>query len=237
MDTSTLNAADSTTTRGRIGADRAAGLRRTGLATALFTAPAGLLIVNTTYAWVTRNGGSDSTGADILALAAAHPSVYRYGTLVALIASLLMAPAALGTIRLIGDRSARLGFIGGTLVAAGYICYFAVNLTNFTVLAMAKRGGPLADYAAVVDASRSEPAGIWVFLLFVVGNLIGTFLLGLALLRSHAVPAWAAVGVLAWPPLHVIGLVLGTEWPEVAGALVQAIGFAVVGARLLRRDR
>jgi hypothetical protein len=216
---------------------RAAGLRRTGLATALFTAPAGLLIVNTTYAWVTRDGGSDSTGADALALAAAHPSAFRYGTLVALIASLLMVAAALGTVRLIGDRAARLGFVGGTLVAAGYICYLAVNLSTFTVLAMAERGGPLADYAAVLDASQSEPAGTWVFLLFVVGNLIGTFLLGLALLRSRVVPVWAAAGILAWPPLHVLGLAIGTEWPEVAGALVQAIGFGVVGVRLLRRDR
>jgi hypothetical protein len=234
MDTSTLYTTESTGTRSPTGA---AGFRRTGLATALFTAPAGLLIVNTTYAWITRNGGSDSTGADALDLVAAHPTAYRYGTLVVLIASLLMVPAALGTVQLIGDRAARLAFVGGTLVAAGYICYLAVNLTNFTALAMAERGGPLADYAAVVDASQSEPAGAWVFLLFVVGNLIGTFLLGLALLRSRAVPVWAAIGVLAWPPLHVLGLALGTEWPEVAGALVQAIGFGVVGARLLRRDR
>jgi hypothetical protein len=233
MSTGTLNATDPTVVRSPTG--RVGGLRRTGLATALFTAPAGLLIVNTMYAWITRNGGSDSTGADALTLAAAHPSAYRYGTLVALIASLLMVPAALGAVRLIGDRAARLGFVGGTLVAAGYICYFAVNLSNFTVLAMAERGGPVGDHAAVVDASRSEAAGIWVFLLFVVGNLIGTFLLGLALLRGHAVPAWAAIGVLAWPPLHVLGLAIGTEWPEVAGALVQAIGFGVVGARLLRR--
>jgi hypothetical protein len=235
MSTGILNATDTTDIRSRT--DRAAGLRRACLAAALFTAPAGLFIVNTMYAWITRNGGSDGTGADALALVAAHPSAYRYGTLVVLIASLLMVPTALGAVRLIGDRAARLGFVGGTLVAAGYICYFAVSLTNFTVLAMAERGGPVADYAAVVDASQSEPAGVWVFLVFVVGNLIGTFLLGLALLRGRAVPVWAAIGVLAWPPLHVLGLALGTEWPEVAGALVQAIGFGVVGARLLRRDR
>jgi hypothetical protein len=71
------------------------------------------------------------------------------------------------------------------------------------------------------------------FLLFVLGNLVGTFLLGLALLRSHAVPAWAAAAVMAWPPLHITGLIVGSEWFEVTGAALQGIGFAVVGMHLL----
>jgi hypothetical protein len=67
----------------------------------------------------------------------------------------------------------------------------------------------------------------------VVGNLLGTLLLAAALLRSHAVPAWAALAVMAWPPLHVTGLVVGSEWFEVTGAVLQGVGFAVAGARLL----
>ncbi|WP_185949502.1 hypothetical protein [Microbispora sp. KK1-11] len=48
------------------------------------------------------------------------------------------------------------------------------------------------------------------FLLFVLGNLVGTLLPGPALLRARVVPIWAAAGITAWPPLHVIGLVAGT---------------------------
>ncbi|GGT37057.1 hypothetical protein ACFFV7_27975 [Nonomuraea spiralis] len=62
-------------------------------------------------------------------------------------------------------------------------------------------------------------------------------LLGLALLRSHVVPLGAAAAVLAWPPLHVIGLVAGSEWFEVAGAVLQAAGLAIVGIRLLNAPR
>jgi hydrogenase/urease accessory protein HupE len=68
----------------------------------------------------------------------------------------------------------------------------------------------------------------------VLGNLVGTLLLGLALLRSRAVPAWAAVAVMCWPPLHVAGLVAGSEWYEVTGALLQAVGFVVTGVAVLR---
>ncbi|MGW5261141.1 hypothetical protein ACWEQG_09215 [Microbispora sp. NPDC004025] len=207
--------------------------RHLPLALALFTAPWGFVVANGAYAWATRAGGDDSTGANALALVAAHPGLYRLSTVAAMLGSLLMVPAALGARRLVGDRSRRLGALGATLVAGGYICYFAVAFTGITDIVMAERGGRVDDYAAVIDGAQSEPMGIWVFLLFVLGNLAGTLLLGLALLRARVVPLWAAAGVLAWPPLHVIGLVAGTEWFEVAGAITQAAGLAVTGARLL----
>jgi hypothetical protein len=39
---------------------------------------------------------------------------------------------------------------------------------------------------------------------------------------------WATILIMLWPPLHVTGLfILGSEIPEVIGAVLQAIGFAV----------
>ncbi|WP_432930205.1 hypothetical protein ACQPZZ_07645 [Microbispora sp. CA-135349] len=211
--------------------------RHAPLALALFTAPWGFVVANAAYAWATRHGGSDATGAQALALTAAHPGEMRLATVAAMLGSLLMVPAVLGARRLIGDRSSRLGFLGATLMAAGYICYFAVALSGITATVMVERGGPLADYAAVLDGAQSDPSAVWVFLLFVLGNLAGTLLLGLALLRTRVVPLWAAAAIMAWPPLHVIGLVAGTEWFEVAGALTQAAGLAVAGLRLLSASR
>ncbi|GLX04312.1 hypothetical protein [Microbispora sp. NBRC 16548] len=207
--------------------------RHAPLALALFTAPWGFVVANAAYAWATRHGGSDATGAEALALMAAHPAETRLATVAAMLGSLLMVPAVLGARRLLAGRSPRLGLLGATLMAGGYICYFAVVFGGITVDVMARRGGPLADYAAVVDGAQSDPSAVWVFLLFVLGNLVGTLLLGLALLRARVVPLWAAAGIMSWPPLHVIGLVAGTEWFEVAGALAQAAGLAVTGTRLL----
>jgi hypothetical protein len=39
-----------------------------------------------------------------------------------------------------------------------------------------------------------------------------------------------------WPPLHVVGLIIGGEVLEVIGAVLQAIGFAAVAAAVLRRS-
>jgi hypothetical protein len=214
------------------GTDR---FRSIALAGALFVAPWGFVAANGTYAWITRNGGSDLTGADALTLAAAHPGAYRFAMVMAMVGSLLMVPAAIGAMRLTHRRAAKLGLIGGVLIAGGYICYFALVRADTITLAMAARGDHPADYAKVIDSSLTGASAVWVNVTFLIGNIVGTFLLALALLRSRSVYAWACYAVLGWSVLHIVGIVLGTEWFEVAGALTQAVGFAGVAVCLLRQ--
>jgi hypothetical protein len=207
-------------------------LRRVGGALALVLAPWGFVITNATYAWMIRNGGGDETGADALSLAAAGPDLLRLGIVAGMIACLLIIPAVLTALRL--ARQSRLAFVGGSLMIAGYVCYFGVLLSNMIILAMAERGGPIADYAAVIDASQADLSTAWVFPIFIVGNLLGTVFFAIGLLRSRIVPVWAAILIMVWPPLHVAGLFLGGEVLEVLGAVLQAIGFAGVAAAVLR---
>ena len=209
-------------------------LRRAGGALALVLAPWGFVITNATYAWMIRNGGSDETGADALSLAAAGPDLLRLGIVAGMIACLLIIPAVLTALRL--ARQSRLAFVGGSLMIAGYVCYFGVLLSNMIIFAMAERGGPIADYAAVIDASQADLSTAWVFPIFIVGNLLGTVFFAIGLLRSRIVPVWAAILIMVWPPLHVAGLFLGGEVLEVLGAVLQAIGFAGVAAAVLRRS-
>ena len=209
-------------------------LRRAGGALALVLAPWGFVITNATYAWMIRNGGSDETGADALSLAAAGPDLLRLGIVAGMIACLLIIPAVLTALRL--ARQSRLAFVGGSLMIAGYVCYFGVLLSNMIIFAMAERGGPIADYAAVIDASQADLSTAWVFPIFIVGNLLGTVFFAIGLLRSRMVPVWAAILIMVWPPLHVAGLFLGGEVLEVLGAVLQAIGFAGVAAAVLRRS-
>jgi hypothetical protein len=212
------------------------GVRRVGSALALVLAPWGFVVANAAYAWSIRNGGSDETGADALALSAGHPLLLRVVLLAGMVGCLLLVPAVLGAFQL--APTSRLVFVGGSFMIAGYVCYFGVLTTSFGTIAMAERGGPMADYAAVIDASQADPFSGWIFPLFIVGNLLGTALFAMGLLVSRAVPAWAALGILMWPVLHVVGLVFfGNEVPQVIGALLQAIGFAGCAAVLLRRRK
>ena len=86
----------------------------------------------------------------------------------------LLIPAVLTALGL-APRS-RLAFVGGSLMIAGYVCYFGVLLSNMLIIAMAERGGPFGDYAAVIDTSQRDLATAWVFPIFIVGNLLGTLL-------------------------------------------------------------
>jgi hypothetical protein len=209
-------------------------VRRAGLALAAFVAPWGIVLGNLGYAWVTRHGGSDETSRGALELAAAHPVIGLAANIAAMIGSMLLVPAVLGAIQLTRVRAARVGLLGGVLMIAGYICYFAMLFHGVLSESIVASRGPTDAQVAVVDAMTNQPLDVAVSMLFLLGNLIGTFLLGLALLRSQAIPAWAALGVLAWPVLHLAGLFVGSEWVEVTGAVLQGVGFAVVGSRVLR---
>jgi hypothetical protein len=213
---------------------RTSGARRIGSALGMVIAPWGFVVTNTCYALSIRHGGNEDTSADSLALYGAHPTLARVALVAGMLGCLLLIPAVLGTFRL--APTSRLVLAGGSLMIAGYTCYFGVLATGFWTLAMAERGGPMADYAAVIDAAQEQVWTVWVFLLFVLGNLVGTALLAIGLLRERAAPVWAAVGILSWPPLHVIGLIFfGNEVPQVIGAVLQALGFAGCAVVLLLR--
>ena len=210
-------------------------VRQVGGAIALIVAPWGFVISNACYAWMIRNGGSDETGAGALALAAAGPGILRLCLVAGMVGCLLIIPAVMTALGL--ARQSRLAFVGGSLMIAGYVCYFGVLLSNMMIIAMAEHGGSLGDFAAVIDAGQAESSTAWVFPIFIVGNLLGTVLFAIGLLRSRTVPIWAAILILLWPPLHITGLfILGSEVPEVIGAVLQAIGFAGIAVAVLRRS-
>lgn len=207
----------------------------------MLVAPWGFAITNLCYALAIRDGGSDNTGAEALVLFGDHPSLVRVGLTAGMIGCILLIPAIGGLFRLApGSRTV---LIGGSLMTAGYVCYFGVLHADFRTLAMAEHGGDPALFVSVIDAGQADPTTVWVFLLFVLGNLVGTTVVGIGLLLSRRVPRSAAIAILCWPPLHVIGLVFfGNEIPQVLGAVLQALGFAGCALTLIRtvsvrRDR
>jgi hypothetical protein len=198
----------------------------------------GFVITNLCYALAIRDGGSDSTGAEALALFGAHPTLVRLGVTAGMIGCLLLIPAVLGLFRLVPTpvRGGRAVLVGGTLMIAGYVCYFAVLQSSFAIVAMAEQGGDRAAFATAIDGGQADPWAVWVFGLFVLGNLVGTLVVAVGLLRSGAVPVWTAIAIGLWPPLHVLGLVFfGNEVPQVIGATLQALGFVGCGVVLAGR--
>lgn len=204
-------------------------------AAALVLAPLLIAVSDAGYALATRDGGSDATGAESVVLMQGHPELIMLSTQTALAACLLMVPAAFAAGNLASRRSPKLAISGGWLMGLGYIAYFGVVATMLLQLATVAQGKALDSFATAMDAAQSGPGSVWIFLLFVVGNMLGTALLGTALLRAKAIPAWAAWPIIAWPAFHITGLVAGIEWFEVAGALCIMVGFSQVARKILQK--
>jgi hypothetical protein len=198
----------------------------------MLIAPWFIVVANTGDSIMKLDGGDDATPQGALDIAAAHLTVDRWMNFAALIGSLLLVPAVLGVMHVVRTGAARLGLIGGALMIAGYICYFAIVFQGTTADAMAKVGPSTQQNIDVLQAGLDEPLNIWVYLLFVIGNFLGTFVLGLALVRSGGVPRVAGFGLIAWPICHLVGL----PFFEVVGAVAQAVGFALTGAMLLWQE-
>jgi hypothetical protein len=209
---------------------RTARTRQVGLASALFVAPWFIVAANTADTVMTFHGGDDLTPSHALAVAAAHPSLEPWANAAAMLGSILLVPAILGVMRVVRAGAAWLGLVGGVLMAAGYICYFGLVFQGQIVDEMVKVGGSASQNIAILQASMDDHMTIWVPLVFVVGNVVGTFLLGLALVRSNTTPRWAGVGLMTWSVLHIFGI----PGFEIVGAVAQAIGLAAVGIMVLR---
>jgi hypothetical protein len=203
--------------------------RQVGQAAALFTAPWFFVAANAADAWTTRRGGSDETAKGAIELAVAHPTLSKWASLAAMLGCLLLIPAALGAMSLARERAARLSLIGGTLVVTGYVCYFGLVFQGFATIALGQHGGATPDNIAIQQLITNQAFFVGPALTFVLGNIVGTFLLGLSLIRARAIPRWAGLAIMAWPILHI----LGGSWGEVVGAAAEAVGLAVVAVRLL----
>lgn len=215
---------------------RTARTRRVGLALAMFVAPWLIVVSETGHSLANPQGKDDIDPAVALAIATDHTTLQRWSSFAALVGAMLFVPAVLGVMRLVRTRAARLGLVAGVLTAGGYLCYFALVLQGaFTETAMATVGGSTGQNVDVLKATMDDPLGLgWVGPAFVLGNIVGTFLLGLALIRARTAGRWAGYGLIAWSVLHVLSF---SPWVEVAGATAQALGLAAAAVALLREDR
>ncbi len=215
---------------------RTAATRRVGLALAMIVAPWLVVIAETGNALANPHGQDDiSDNAAGLALTAEHLPTVQWASFVGMVAAILLVPAVLGVMRLVRTRAAWLGLIGGVLTALGYICYFGLVFQGAgTEVAMVNVGGTTAQNVAILDEFMKQPMTAWAGPVFVLGNVVGTFLLGLALVRARMTTRIAGYALMAWPVLHVLSF---SPFVEVVAAISQAVALGLAAIALLRGAR
>lgn len=149
----------------------------------------------------------------------------RFTMALSMVGSMLIVAGVPAAIRVLRPAKPRLSLIAGILMMAGYMAYFGIVASTSLELALASSG---IDAGAAIDASQDDPAFFPFFIVFVVGTILGTLLLGLAVILSRRVSWLSGALIMCWPVLHITGLIVGTEWFAVAGGGLETIGLIMV---------
>jgi len=163
---------------------------------------------------------------------AAHKGTYLASGLLYLLAGIVLIAAAIGVIRLFrGPRGVTLGQISGALLVLGGTVSFGWYALGAAEYEMVNHTGldrtALATYLHKADSPGSMAP---LFILFLLGVVLGTILLAIASRRVRIVPIWASVAIAAAGILGFFGNGKGVQIVDFAILLV---GLGALGWRAL----
>lgn len=173
----------------------------------------------------------DSTA--IVHQVAAHQSAESAVVWLGFLATLTLVPGVLAVGKVARASAPRLTAAALALVVPAYLCIGWLVSSDAAVLFSVRHG--LSTSVAADSYESIHPVALVAGAVFVVGHVVGTVLLGCALLRVDAVPQVAAVAVLVSQPLHfVAAVILGSHGLDLFAWGLNAAGFAAVGLLVLR---
>lgn len=185
-------------------------------------------VVNFTPGWADASSASGTLDA-----IQAHPLATQVIIALGILSVVLLVPGIWAVTAVLRRRSPVWSAAGGWLMGTGYALSLALTTDTMTNLALADSGPDGAAWAEAIRAHAPVLQGLTV-LLFGVGALLGSVLLGIAMLRQRgAVPAWAGWLLIASAPVRIAGLALGLAiGPPLSSAMI-TVAFAVtlLGAR------
>jgi hypothetical protein len=177
---------------------------------------------------------STEGSAAIATEVAGHPSAQKIVLWFTLLALLTLVPGAVGVGAVAARHARRIGTAGLVISVAGFACLPAVAVMDFAAFAAARAGVDAATTGQILDRLNDDPVLIIGTAVFVLGHAAGMILVGVAMLRSSAAPAWAAWLLIVSSPLHLVFVaVVASNWLDAAAWVLTAVG--VLGLSAGRR--
>jgi len=175
----------------------------------------------------------DSASSQVAA-AAAHASAMRAGTALDVLL-LLLIPAVLYAGLVAGGTRSRLALAGTavsfiSVLGAGYL------LAQDVVIRAAVTQPDHAAAAGLVAAFQDSGVITAITVVYLAGHVIGFILLGIALVRSRAVPAWAGIALCLSPAAELLGEAAGLTVVAAAGFALLAVAFGACAWTTARRS-
>jgi hypothetical protein len=170
-------------------------LRRAGLVAVIVLGPLSIAILRAILPY-----GSADDAATIAAKIAGQQTAQTVTLWLTLIAMATMVPGVIA-VGLLAARHARtLGTWGMALAVAGFSLLWATTSIDFAALAGVQSGIGLDATTKLIDNLNTSPPLTVATIAFVLGHIVGTILIGVALLRARVIPAWAAWALIISQP-------------------------------------
>jgi|tagenome__1003787_1003787.scaffolds.fasta_scaffold20780634_2 hypothetical protein len=146
----------------------------------------------------------------------------------------LLLPATFAVAWVARRGAPRLATAGASLALLGCLAGFGLlgGIDTPELLTAVYKADPNA-MSAVYDAVRLDPVGLIAGLFFIVGIVFGLGLLGVALWRSRAVPAWVGIALMIGGITHPF---LPGHVAQGVGLFLAEVGFVGAAVALLRQS-
>jgi hypothetical protein len=172
---------------------------------------------------------------EIVREVAAHQTTQSAVVWLGFIATLTLVPGVLAAGKVTRSSAPRLTAVALALVVPAYLSIGWLVSSDAAVLFSVRHG--LSTTVAADSYGSLHPVVLVAGVVFVVGHVLGTVLLGCALLRVPAVPRAAAVAVLVSQPVHfVAAVILESHLLDLVGWGLNAVGFLAIALLILRMN-
>jgi MFS family permease len=180
----------------------------------------------------TDHGGSVQDKLKELSDVASSKGAYLTSGILFLLAGLVLAAGAVGLIHYFRGRKVTLGQIASAMVAMGAAASMVFYGYGSVEYEMVNHSNLNRDQMAQLLHATSMPAsGAPVFLMFVIGVVLGLILLGIACWRTRVVPVWASLLIAAAGILAFFG---PGKAVSIASFVVLTAGLGTLGLTVLR---
>lgn len=150
------------------------------------------------------------------------------------LATFTLIPGAYAALGLLRRPTPRLWVWTGAFLLPGYLAMVTLGFFDTLWAAAPGAGLSLEQVEALGRSAEAAGPGMITLLIFVVGHVVGTTLLGVAALRGRLMPGLAAVAMVVSQPLHVIAVITGLPVLDLVAWGLTAVGMGFLAVRYVR---
>jgi hypothetical protein len=163
---------------------------------------------------------------------AAHPAAQSAVVWLGFLACLTLIPGVIFAGRVVAREAPRLAALATILLVTGYISLAWLTVGDAYLLFGVRHHLSQDVLTGMYDGVH--PAATVASVLFVLGHVFGTILLGVGMLPGRMVPTWAAIATIIAQPVHfVAAVVVGSHALDLVGWGLNAVGFAALSVAIL----